>query len=337
MNQNKLMKYSFLLVGLFFILSCQPKSEVKESSSPHGEYFSEEADTTARIFAEGIVSNSYQELNSVFSPDGKEFYYTIADPGRSFYVIMMYSKNESGDWIGPKVAPFSGQYPDADPYITSDNKHLYFISQRPIDQTGTDTKDFDIWRVDRIDSGWSEAIRLDTTINTSQNEFYVSVTDNGAIFYSSNYAGGKGYGDIYEARLDDGKYVVGNLGEAINSRWSEGDPYVSPDGNMIVFMSWGRDDGLGSGDLYISFRKNGVWQPAQNLGDQINSPNFEYCPMMSPDGKYFFWTSYKTSPFVNTEGYSYDEYIDRIDNVDNGLGNVYWIKAEVLEKFRTDG
>lgn len=329
------MKYCFFFSFLLlFFISCKPKTEVKKSYLPTGAYFSQNADTSAQLFAEGIISKSYQELNSVFSPDGKEFYYTVADPGRNFYAIMVYIQDENEIWQGPEIASFSGQYSDADPYITSDNKKLYFISQRPIDSTSIESKDFDIWMVDRTETGWSNAIRLDTMINTPKNEFYVSATDNGSIFYSSNYEDGFGNGDIYEAKLQDGKYVVENLGNAINTPTGEGDPYVSPDGKMIIFMGWGREDDLGRGDLYISFKKEGVWQKAQNLGPKINSPSFEYCPMMSPDGKYFFWTSYRSTPLNNSEGYNYSTYIQRIESSDNGLGNIYWINAKVLDEFR---
>lgn len=327
------MKY-YIYFFLICLSACNSKPEVKESSLPYGPYFSLEADTTAQIFAKGLISKEYQELNSVFSPNGKEFYYTIADPGRNFYTIMMYTMNDANEWEGPKVAPFSGKYPDADPYITSDNKKLYFISQRPVDTNSTDSKDFDIWMVNRTENGWGEAIRLDTIINTPNNEYYVSATDDGSIYYSSQYDGGLGYGDIYEAKMVNGTYEVTNLGEAVNSPMGEGDPFVSPDGKTLIFMSWGRKDDMGRGDLYISFKENGVWSEAKNLGPKINSSSFEYCPMMSPDGNYFFWTSYKSSPLNNPKGYTYDSYIDRLQNPDNGLGNVYWINADVLEEFR---
>ena len=325
--------YAFFSILLF--TSCNSESKVNETSKPKGAYFSETADTTAQLFAEGIVSKKHQELNAVFSPDGKEFYYTLADPGRNFYTILMYTLDENDEWNGPKVAPFSGHYSDADPYITSDNQKLYFISKRPVDNASKEPKDFDIWMVNRTESGWSDAIRLDTIINTSQNEFYVSASDDGSIFYSGQYQDGLGYGDIYQAKPENGSYTITNLGDAVNSKWGEGDPYVSPDGNMLIFMSWGREEDLGGGDLYISYKKDGVWQKAQNLGPQINSSSFEYCPMMSPDGKYFFWTSYRSDPLYNTsEKYTYDSFLDRLENTNNGLGNIYWIKAEVLEKFK---
>jgi len=195
-------------------------------------------------------------------------------------------------------------------------------------------KDYDIWYVERREAGWSKPINVGKPINTDKNEFYVSATDDGSIFYSANYEGGLGNSDIYEAKLIDGKYVVTNLGDAINSPTGEGDPYVSHDGKMIIFMSWGREDDMGGGDLYISFKENGVWKKAVNMGEKINSTEFEYCPMMSPDGKYFFWTSYQASPFPSKQPRTYDEFIERIGGADNGMGNVYWIKADVLDQFK---
>ncbi len=324
---------------LFFMLfsACTPT----ESTAPQekektisGDYFGLTGSTSAEIFAEGIVSREFQELNAVFSPDGQEFYFTIADPGRNFYTIVFYKKNQKDEWEGPEVAPFSGSYSDADPFFSPDGTKMYFISKRPLDGTSKEPKDFDIWMVEKTATGWSAAKNLGAPINTEKNEFYVSVTREGSIFYSGNYDGGKGYGDIYEAKLVDGKYVVENLGDAINSPTGEGDPYISPDGNTLIFMSWGREDDLGRGDLYISFKENGNWKKAVNMGEQINSEAFEYCPMISPDGKYFFWTSYQMKAYHTEKARDYTAFIDRLKEIDNGLGNIYWIKAEILESYK---
>ena len=136
--------------------------------------------------------------------------------------------------------------------------------------------------------------------------------------------------DSYEAAPSEGSYVISNLGPNVNSSTGEGDPYVSPQGDLIIFMSWGREDDLGRGDLYMSQKIDGVWQEAKNLGPEINSTQFEYCPMISPDGKYFFWTSYKSSAFESDQPYDYDSYLGRIDGIDNGLGNIYWIEASTI-------
>jgi hypothetical protein len=62
-------------------------------------------------------------------------------------------------------------------------------------------------------------------------------------------------------------------------------------------MAGGRPDGLGGFDLYISYNRNGILTKPANLGDKINSSGNESSPTISPDGKYFFWTS--------TRGFAY--------------------------------
>ncbi len=68
---------------------------------------------------------------------------------------------------------------------------------------------------------------------------------------------------------------------------------MAPDESYLIFASFGRLDSLGSADLYVSFRVDGKWQPARSLGTSINSKAFEYCPIVSPDGRHFFFTSYR--------------------------------------------
>jgi WD40-like Beta Propeller Repeat len=52
---------------------------------------------------------------------------------------------KNGQWSRPEIAPFSGRYMDADPYVTSDGKQLFFISNRPVDPKSEQLNDnFDI-------------------------------------------------------------------------------------------------------------------------------------------------------------------------------------------------
>jgi Tol biopolymer transport system component len=79
---------------------------------------------------------------------------------------------------------------------------------------------------------------------------------------------------------------------------------------MIVNSS-GRPDDLGNSDLYISFKKeDGSWTKLKNMGNKINSPETDYCPMLSPDGKYFFFTSKRS-----------------------GNGDIYWVDAKIIDDF----
>jgi hypothetical protein len=41
----------------------------------------------------------------------------------------------------------------------------------------------------------------------------------------------------------------------------------------------------------VSFRQaDGSWGQGIHMGDTINSAEADYCPMVTPDGKYFYYT-----------------------------------------------
>jgi len=99
----------------------------------------------------------------------------------------------------------------------------------------------------------------------------------------------------------------------------------------MIFMAGGRPDGHGGFDLYISYNREGVWTKPANLGDKINSSGNEYSPTISPDGKYFFWTS--TRGFADKpldSRLSFQELTKRLISPRNGLGDIYQIDIGVL-------
>jgi WD40-like Beta Propeller Repeat len=293
-----------------------------------GPYLGETAGSEPAIFGRGLVSRQYQELNAAFSPSGDELFYTLADPGRSHYTLLHVRRGADGVWGEPAVAPFSGRYADADPIFSPDGARLYFISRRPVD-AGTAPKDFDIWSVERTASGWGTPKNLGAPINTPDDEYYVSVTRTGVVYWSRK-------GDIYRAEPGAGGYRASALPEAVNSKSDEFDPFVAADESYVIFASF-RPDSVGSADLYVSFRDNGVWQPAKNLGPSVNSKAFDYCPIMSPDGSHFFFTSYRTpqvDPATRPPA-TLESLLTSFEQIENGMGNVYWMKSEFLETLRT--
>lgn len=205
-----------------------------------------------------------------------------------------------GRWTSPEVVPFSGRFSDADPFVSPDGRRLYFVSRRPADPAGTAEKDWDIWFVERDGSRWGEPRNLGAPVNTPRPEMYVSVTRDGTVYYHSNREDSAGEMDIYRSRLVDGRHQEPeNLGPMVNSAFNEWDPFVAPDESYVIFTSSGRPDDLGRGDMYISFRtKDGAWSPAKNMGRPVNSAAFDYCPTLSPDGKYLFFSSYRLSSLL---------------------------------------
>lgn len=280
------------------------------------------------MFEPGIISTADMELNATFAPDGRTLYFTKRTPKYQFWVILV-STLKNGRWSTPRVAEFSGQYGDFDPFISRDGAQLFFSSNRPA--PGKTKTNFDIWMMKKDGAGWSSPTNL-ADINSENQEYYPTVSNTGTLYFSSSREGGKGSGDIYRSRLIDGKYSKPeNLGDAINSKYHEGDPYIAPDESFLIFVSYNRPEGLGDGDIYISFNRNGAWTPAKNLGAPVNSSALDFCPSISPDGKYFFFTSergFADKPLTNA--LTYEQFMKQIHGPGNGLGDIYRIDARVI-------
>ena len=292
-------------------------------------YASDKPINEPAIFAAGVISTGDFDSHPAFTPDGKTLYFLRSTPTFSLWTILV-SRFDKGKWGTPETAPFSGQYSDADPFITSDGSRLYFISNRPV--AGKPTPDLDIWVMEKAASGWTEPRNVGAPINSPGSEWYPTVAANGTIYFGSDREGGKGRTDIYRARLIDGKYTTAeNLGESINTQFNEFEALIAPDESFLILMAGGRPDGRGGFDLYISYNRNGVWTKPANLGDKINSSGNEYSPTISPDGKYFFWTS--TRSFADRpleKRLDYHELMNSIRSPRNGLGDIYQIDLTAL-------
>lgn len=235
------------------------------------------------LFAEGVIPASVGS-GVTFSPDGKTLYFS---QDRSDILV---SHSEDGKWLTPSLAEFSGRYRDGDPFASPDGLQLFFWSSRPLD--GKQRKGIAIWVMDRNGDGWSAPRDVGVLINGSGGGAgFPAVTSNGTLYFMANRPDSIGGLDIYRAkRIGDQYAKPENLGQVINSVNADLDAYVAPDESYIVFTS-DRPGGLGTGDLYVSKRKEGAWTPPQNLGPMINTPGFECCPSVSPDGKYFYYTT----------------------------------------------
>ncbi|MGI8470377.1 MAG: TolB family protein, partial [Pyrinomonadaceae bacterium] len=264
------------------------------------------------------------------TPDGKTLYFVRSTPGFNFWTILV-SQFKNGKWNTPEVAPFSGQYSDADPFITPDGAKLFFISDRPT--TAKPKSDTDIWMMEKTASGaWGEPKNLES-INSDTNEWYPTIAENGTLYFGSERAGGFGSSDIYRSRFADGKYQKPeNLGDAINTGFNEYEPFIAPDESFLIFVSCKRADSVGGCDIYVSYNRNGAWTKPKNLGDKINSNRNEYSPKISLDGKYFFWTScrdFTTQP--TRKKMNYNELMNRLNSAGNGLGDIYRIDVSALK------
>jgi hypothetical protein len=275
--------------------------------------------TTPVRFAPGIVSTDAVEINGVFRPDFREFFFARHVDG----VFTLFRSTLSGaTWSAPQPVPiFPGGAPGVavDMAYSPDGRELYFLGRfkpgvAPIEAP------LDIWVTRNRDSRWTTAEVVPAPISTDASESYPTVAADGSLYFSSNRPGGHGRSDIYRApRRADGSFdAPANLGSPPNSSDGEGDTFVSPDQTYLI-VSANRPGGFGRSDLHVSFRAAvGRWGPAINLGPAINTADTDFCPMVTPDGKYLFFSrTYGGGSWATTTD-----------------ADVFWVDMAVVERLK---
>lgn len=305
-------------------------SAASANATEAAPYASDDPMPAATVFAPGVVSGGDFDSHPAFTPDGKTLYFVRSAPNFRFWAILE-SQYRNGHWSEPAVAPFSGRYSDADPFITPDGQEFFFISKRPVD--GQAREDTEIWTMHRTDTGWSEPSHLAAPISSAADEWYPTVASDGTLYFGSERKGGLGASDLYRARKARDRYESPeNLGPAINTEHDEYEPYILPDQSALVFMACARKDSLGQCDLYLSRRAGTDWSTPSNLGAAINSDGMEYSPKLSPDGRYFFWTSARNAfthaPLPQRLGYG--DLMRTLRSAGNGLGDIFEIDAQAI-------
>ncbi|WKN41612.1 TolB family protein [Tunicatimonas pelagia] len=295
-------KFTFAALGILLSVASYAQKADNElvylKQSPPG--------LTPEVFAPGVISLEDEfEFGSVFSEDGTEFYYGVDVNGKS---ETRYTKLEEGKWTEPEKLFYHKQYGYNDPFLSPDEQKLYFISSQPLNGTGA-KKDIDIWYAEKQANSWSDPINAGEIINSDSNEYYISFTESGTLYFASNIrATQRGDYDIYTSQQVDGQFQTPQrLSDAVNTANYEADVFVAYDESYLIFCSH-RPGSYGRGDLYISFKQeDGSWAEAKNMGNIINTEHYEFCPFVTKDGKYFFYSS------------------DR---------DIYWVSAQIIEQLR---
>lgn len=325
----KLCTVSLLLV---VVLSNGCIEKVKTGDEITGDYLGQKPPDGAEVFAPGLICTGLNERDFTISPDGNEIFFTLLN-GRSGTIIRV--GRVDGEWDRPEIASFSGRYSDLEASISPDGEKLYFASNRPLE--GDEPKDYDIWVCDREDGEWGEPYNIGAPVNTKFDEFYPSVTSEGTLYFTAVYDGRDNADDVYRAGVENGKYTDAEmLPEQINTMSYEYNAFIAPDESYIIYTAYGRDDAQGRGDMYINFRESdGTWSPAVNLGDIANSPAHDYCPFVTRDNQYLFFTSAHSTVSMDDIGEkTYDNLRRALNASGNGEQDIYWMDAGFIRQLK---
>ena len=291
---------------------------------------------TTTVFAQGNKAEPFlPEIFSQFpnvrdiaiSSDEDEIYFSVQSFQDEISIIT-HIKKINNRWSDPEIASFSGKYFDIEPFLSPDGLKLYFVSNRPMDETGDKPKDFDIWYVQRVNknSDWSDPVNIGPPINSNENEFYPSITDNKNFYFTCDARGTKGRDDIFVSRWEGNHYTEPiSLNDSINSAGYEFNAFIAPDESYIIFTGYQREDGFGSGDLYISYKlSDRNWTKAKNLGEEINSAKMDYCPFVDVKTKTLYFTSKRSSVNDSSKKFSsIQDFLNEMKKYENGLSRIY--------------
>lgn len=161
----------------------------------------------------GGLNGKYHDGVPTISKDGKTMVYTRSnykglkglDKNQDYVNTMQLyesTKNDEGEWSDPKEIELNNdEFMFAHPTLSSDGKTMYFSSNMKGGQGG-----MDIWKVEKSNDKWGTPVNLGSTINTSGDEVFPSLKDNGELYFSSDSHKSLGGLDLLKSSNEGGSW-----------------------------------------------------------------------------------------------------------------------------------
>lgn len=212
------------------------------------------------------LDGPYHEGPAVFADGFKKIYFTgnvmdskgrLVKNEKDENILGLYKGSYQGDnWTQIERLSFcSDQYSCMHPALAADQKTLYFVSDMPGGQGGTD-----LYMVREEKGIWGVPVNLGTKVNTRENESFPTYyrTEDGKeyLYFSSTGRAGMGGMDIYYVEVTGGKVQgeVKHLNAPINSEWDDFGLLWKEYG-MSAYLSSSRGSRSGVDNIYY-FQKN---------------------------------------------------------------------------------
>lgn len=210
-----------------------------------------------------FAKGSYHVGPIAADPVGKTLYVTRTYGGKEVKVerdgkkryrtrnleLYIYTEQEGG-W---KEIPFAynkvSEYSVGHAALSPDGSILYFVSDMPGGQGGTD-----IWYCERTaDGSWAQPVNAGPVVNSAGDEMFPSILADGTLYFSSDGWIGMGNLDIFRSAGEKGSWEKPvNLGFPINSSADDFafTVYSTEDYTDLGYISSNRKDGAGNDDIY---------------------------------------------------------------------------------------
>ena len=219
----------------------------------------------AEPFAPGIISKEGWELEGVFAPGMKEFYFTTMG-GKYTKPTVFGFRQEGAVWN--KYIEFTR---NGEVSFSPDGKRMHMAEG---------------YR-DRVGEGWSDRKTHGPMFEREDWGIMRLTSSTHGTFVFDDYKNGD---VIRMSTLKNGKrQEPEEMGPVVNTGEWTAHPFIAPDDSYLIWDSE-RDGGFGDSDLYISFRqKDESWGPAINMGEAVNSDKWDAYASVTPDGKFILF------------------------------------------------
>ena len=134
---------------------------------------------------------------------------------------------------------------------------------------------------------------LNANLNKFQLQYFPAMTadENFMIFTARRSTHELDDENIYVSPKRNGEWMAPqSISPLINGRENEGTSSINADARMMVFTKCGSPEGQGSCDIFMTERIGNQWKEPVPLRE-INSPNWDSHPSLSPDGRTIYFTS----------------------------------------------
>jgi outer membrane protein OmpA-like peptidoglycan-associated protein len=220
-------------------------------------FVSEKKDSSwGAAFRMNFSDNEDVNIGSMcISSDGKLLFFTACgrNEGKGSCDIY-YSRKVDNLWSLPLNAGAIINTPfwEAQPSISSDNRILFFASNRP-----GGLGNMDIWCSEIVEKSdgnlfFNVPSNLGKYVNSPEDDFSPFIhADGSTLYFSSKGRCGMGGSDLFMSKLIDTIWTDAvNLGFPINTRYNEDGLVVSPTARVVIFSSNREGSVGGSKDLY---------------------------------------------------------------------------------------
>jgi len=280
------MKKKVYLTNKFICLGILISFSILPANSPllKGPYLGQQPpDVVPQPFLHEVFCNEYTLHGPpIFSPDGKEVYWT---PMRGYISKIQFMQNSKDVWSTPGSPSFVPTFlGSGDPFFSPDGSRLFFTKDAIFINGPKEI----IMFVDKKGKQWTKAKSVSKNVNALNLHWQISVNRNLDLYFqvrNNDLSDGSIYLSKY---VNDTYQTPEKLGEMINTESWENFPFIAPDDSYLIFSRTTPENG---DDLFITFKnEHGTWSKPKNM-DQINSPYHDMYPIVTPDGKYLFFLS----------------------------------------------